>query len=1069
MMNLAQFSVKNPTLINMIMIITFVAGIFAMVMMPKEEMPAIEMGRFIITVSYRGVSPTEMETLVVKNIEDEISDVDDIDYIESTSKEGFATIMVVMEADADLDQSWNDLNTELDKVNNLPADADDPQMIRINMREMNEICNIVLSGDFSDNALRDMSEDFRDQLLEVDHVSKVKLAGTREREIWVEAIPEKLEQTGITLNEISSAIRTRNNNIPGGTITYGKQDFIMRCIGQYSSVEAIGNTVLRGSAQGGRILLKDLATITDTLEERKTLGKLNGTAGVTMRVYKKAEGNIITVMEDIREQAAAFEKNITGLHIEVRNDGSLDVKKSIYSLGNNMLLGIIFVFVLLLIFLGWKNALFAAWGIPFSFLLTLFIMNQFDITINNLSLFGMILVLGMIVDDAIIVLENVHRHREAGLPLKEAVIQGSHEITLPVIAAVLTTISAFLPLMFLSGGMGKFLGIFPKVVAIALAASLIESLLILPSHIAELGGQSKKKRGKKAESRITVWLQGHYENAAQWALGHRKTIMLGLSVLFIISIGILGMGLVKFEFFPSRASSTIVLNIKAPSGYRLENTNALVEKIEDHIASMPESVDVEAVVTNVGQLKERHQNQVESNYAEINIDLLDKDDMHYTHNDIRNSIRQFIDQLPGVSSYAFKEGSHGGAPRAEDIELRVKGEDFNTLAAIDVYLHEKLSAIPGITDIESDLQAGKNEIQILPHYDLLKNYGISQSQIASMVSTAAYGQTVSTYRGSGMDEFDIILKVKEDRVETLQDIQNLKITAINGDNIPLKELADFVITKGYSQINHYNQKRVMKVTASTTTYNNNGRMETLTPSEATSLLKGSGITNQDGALSDFSTRYPGYTLEFGGSAEQQAETYNSLYLALLIALLLIFTILATQFKSYVQPLIVMITIPFSLIGVILGLLITGLPFSVMTLIAVVALAGIVVNDSLVLVDFVNKERDRGTDRWNSLINAGSTRLRPILMTTVTTIGGFLPMILSSSSATEDYKPLAVAIAFGLAFATTLTLFVIPVLYSYVDSFFGRLKLTRFRTHLSFNDAMIIREKQRIKESNEPTT
>ncbi|MCD6182638.1 MAG: efflux RND transporter permease subunit [Candidatus Cloacimonetes bacterium] len=1068
-MSLAQFSVKNPTLINMIMIITFVAGIFAMVMMPKEEMPAIEMGRFIITVSYRGVSPTEMETLVVKNIEDEISDVDDIDYIESTSKEGFATIMVVMEADADLDQSWNDLNTELDKVNNLPADADDPQMIRINMREMNEICNIVLSGDFSDNALRDMSEDFRDQLLEVDHVSKVKLAGTREREIWVEAIPEKLEQTGITLNEISSAIRTRNNNIPGGTITYGKQDFIMRCIGQYSSVEAIGNTVLRGSAQGGRILLKDVATITDTLEERKTLGKLNGTAGVTMRVYKKAEGNIITVMEDIREQAAAFEKNITGLHIEVRNDGSLDVKKSIYSLGNNMLLGIIFVFVLLLIFLGWKNALFAAWGIPFSFLLTLFIMNQFDITINNLSLFGMILVLGMIVDDAIIVLENVHRHREAGLPLKEAVIQGSQEITLPVIAAVLTTISAFLPLMFLSGGMGKFLGIFPKVVAIALAASLIESLLILPSHIAELGGQSKKKRGKKAESRITVWLQGHYENAAQWALGHRKTIMLGLSVLFIISIGILGMGLVKFEFFPSRASSTIVLNIKAPSGYRLENTNALVEKIEDHIASMPESVDVEAVVTNVGQLKERHQNQVESNYAEINIDLLDKDDMHYTHNDIRNSIRQFIDQLPGVSSYAFKEGSHGGAPRAEDIELRVKGEDFNTLAAIDVYLNEKLSAIPGITDIESDLQAGKNEIQILPHYDLLKNYGISQSQIASMVSTAAYGQTVSTYRGSGMDEFDIILKVKEDRVETLQDIQNLKITAINGDNIPLKELADFVITKGYSQINHYNQKRVMKVTASTTTYNNNGRMETLTPSEATSLLKGSGITNQDGALSDFSTRYPGYTLEFGGSAEQQAETYNSLYLALLIALLLIFTILATQFKSYVQPLIVMITIPFSLIGVILGLLITGLPFSVMTLIAVVALAGIVVNDSLVLVDFVNKERDRGTDRWNSLINAGSTRLRPILMTTVTTIGGFLPMILSSSSATEDYKPLAVAIAFGLAFATTLTLFVIPVLYSYVDSFFGRLKLTRFRTHLSFNDAMIIREKQRIKESNEPTT
>jgi multidrug efflux pump subunit AcrB len=1056
-MSIANFSVKNPTLINMLMIIAFVAGIYAMVIMPKEEMPALDMGRFIITVSYRGVSPAEMESLVVKKIEDEIADVDDIDYIESTCSEGFARIMVVMESDADLDLAWNDINTELDKVNDLPVDANDPAIMRLNMREVNEICSLVLSGDFSDNALRDMSEDLQDVILDVEHVSKVQVTGTRQREIWIQTDKQALQQNGISLSEISSAVSTRNQNIPGGTITYGKQDFIMRSMGEYDTVDEIGETVLRGSAAGGRLLIDDVATVTDTLEEQVTIGKLNGTAGVNMSVYKKAEGNIITVMSDIRAAADEFAANIPGLTIEVRNDGSIDVKDSIYALGNNMLVGIILVFLVLLLFLGWKNALFAAWGIPFSFMLTFVLMYLFGITINNLTLFSMILVLGMIVDDAIIVLENVHRYREAGLSLHDAVIKGTNEIMWPVIAAVLTTVCAFLPLMFLQGGMGKFLGIFPKVVAIALAASLIESLLILPSHIAELGG-SKVHAAKKRGNKLTVWLQNHYANAAQWFLGHRRWVVLGVGTLFILSIVALGAGLVRFEFFPSRSSSTIVLNLKAPTGYRLENTNALTEKIEAYIASMPETSDVIAVVTNVGQLTENHQTQTESNYAEIKIDLKEEDDMTFTHDAIRNSIRGYLEDLPGVSTYAFKEGERGGPPTGNDVELRIKGENFNTLMAIESYLIETLEEIPGLTDIESDMQQGKNEIQIVPHYDQLANYGISQAQIVSLVNTAAYGQTISKYRGGEMDEFDIILKMQEDQVETLQNVQDLTVTASNGDLIPLKQLADFVITKGYSQIKHFDGKRVITVTASTTNYTTPSGMQTLSPSEATAILRGSTIQGTTGLLSDFDARFPGYILEYGGSAEQQSETYNSIYIALAIAVLLIFTILATQFGSYVQPLIVMATIPLALIGVIFGLIITGLPFSVMTLIAVVALAGIVVNDSLVLVDFVNRERQSGTDRWNSLINAGMTRLRPILMTTVTTIAGFMPMILSTSSATADYKPLAVAIAFGLSFGTLLTLFVIPVLYSYVDSFFGRFKLTRFKSHISFKEAMIIRGK-----------
>lgn len=1061
-MSIAGFSVKNPTLINMIMIIVFFVGIYTMIDMPKEEMPAIDMGRFIINVAYRGVTPSEIETLIVNKIEEEISDVDDVDYIESTSKEGLATIMVIMDSDADLEQAWNDINTELDKINDLPQDAEDPIVIEINMREINEICSLVIAGDFTDNALRDIAEDFKDVIKEVEHVSKVEIAGTREREIWVEADPVILNENNIDVNEISSAIINRNQNTPGGSIDFGKNQYLLRTTGEYDNIQEINETVLIMEDNGSNIVINDVATVTDTVEERVTISKLNGVQGVSLSVYKKAEGNIIAVMDEIKKTADDFATNIPGLDIEVRNDGSIDVRDSIYNLGSNAIIGIILVFFILFIFLGWKNAILAAWGIPFSFMLTFYLMRQFDVTMNNLSLFALILVLGMIVDDAIIVLENVHRHREKGLSLKQAVIKGTDEIMWPVISAVLTTMAAFLPMIFLQGNMGKFLAIFPIVVSIALAASLFECLVILPSHISEFGKSSKQKKVKQ-HNKITRILQERYETIAQWALGHRIIIVLVSITLFVLSISALSTGLVQFQFFPTHSSSTLVLNLKTVSGLKLEKTNEITEGIESYIAQMKENVDVEAVVTNVGQLTEHHQIQKETNYAELKIDLLDEDDMVYTHTQIETSIRSYLKTIPELTSFAFKEGERGGAPTGNDVELRIKGEDFNTMENIDVYLSDILSDIGGLSDIESNLLEGKNEIHVVPRYDKIKLYGINESQITSLLATATYGRTVSQFRGSGIEEYNIIVKFKEELIENLTQLQSLKLRSSSGELISINEIVDFVITKGYSEINHYDQKRVLTITASVTDYVINNKKMSPTPSEITAILRGNNITGERGLLFNFSTLYPGYTLEYGGSTEQQSETYNSLYLALAIALLLIFTILSTQFGSYVQPLIVMFTIPFALIGVIFGLMVTGLPFSVMTLISVVALAGVVVNDSLVLVDFVNKERERGIDRWNSLINAGKTRLRPILMTTITTIAGFMPMILSTSSASEDWKPLAVAMAFGLAFATTITLLVIPVIYSYVDSFFGRLKLTRFSKHISFREAMIIRETERLEQ------
>jgi len=1051
-MSIAKFSVEHSKLINMIMVIVFIVGIYSLIYMPKEEMPSVEFGAFYIVVSYRGVSPEEMENLVVNKIEEEIQDLDDIDFYESTCSAGRATIFIRLDPGADIDQLWSDLNTEMQNVTDLPDDADDPILVRLNMREVNEICTVALGGDFSENAIREIADDYKDEILDLHNIANVEIAGTRDREIWIEGDVNKLDQYGLSIYDLINNITNRNKNVPAGDIRFGRAEFLIRTIGEFETIDEIENVIVKMDSNGRAIRIGNVATVIDTLEEKVTIGKLNGDKAVNVNIYMDAEGNILRVMKDVRENSTAFQKNIPGLNLEVRNDGSIEVKNSLNTLGNNALLGIILVFITLFIFIGWRNALFAAWGIPFSFFLTFLIMDLLGVTMNNLSLFALILVIGMIVDDAIIVLENVHRYREQGMSAKEAAIKGTNEIMWPVIAAVATTVAAFLPMLLMSGVMGQFLSVFPIVVSIALFASLLECLIILPSHIADFSKKTVENLQDKTH-KLHNWLVKWYQYLIKRALKYRFIPVILIIIALFLAIGALGMGLVKFEFFPSGTPKTIILNLETPVGTSLEKTDDVVTKIEDFIQNMDESKDVEAIVTTIGQYTENHRTQIETSNAEVKIDLLDANDLTYSVEQIKGTIRKFLETVPGLFSYKFIEGERGGPPTDADIELRIIGNNIDKLESIGSYVISVLENIPGVTDLETNMDDGKKEIKILPRHEKLGLNGLTVNDISSLVSIASYGAPISQFRGAELDEYDIVVRVKEEQINDVSDLRELKIATRTGDLIPLKELADFEISAGYSQIQHYNGNRVLTVTGNTTTFNENGKVVKQTPDEVTSILKGNMLTGQEGLLSNFTERFPGYQLQYGGVTQQRTEVYNSLYIALVVALILIFAILAAKFNSYVQPFIVMLTIPFAIIGVIFGLIITSLPFSLMTLIAVLALAGVVVNDSLVLVDFVNREREHGVDRWNSLINAGSVRLRPIIMTTVTTIAGFMPILLSSSSEVQDWKPIAVSIAFGLAFATILTLFIIPVVYSYIDSIFGKLGLTRFKTHKKFDECV----------------
>ncbi len=1035
----------------MLTLAILIFGLISMVNMPREEYPAVDFGSTIVVVPYPGVSPEEIEKLLVRPLETALGNLEDLDYLTAVAEEGRAMVRVVFTSNVSSDEAFDRVSREVNKINDFPDDALDPVIIRLNMREINPIAQIVVTGvDFDSMALQEVAENLSDGIQNIDNISKVELIGERERQIQIDADQARLDAYGLSLSDLSAALGARNMNIPAGSARFGKVEFLVRTLGEFGSLDEISSLIVQTDASGRAIRIGDVAAVKDTLEKRQTMARLNGVESVSIFLYKKGDGNIIKVMKEVRAYVENYQKNVPGIKISVRNDGSVDVKNGINALGKNALIGIILVFVALLIFLGFRNALLASFGIPLSILIAFWLIPAFNITLNNLTIFGFIIVVGMVVDNSIVVLENIHRLREEGFCHRDAIVMGVDQVISPVFSSTLTTVAAFLPLLLLEGVMGSFLGVFPIVVSIALLGSWFQSMVVLPNNVFQFGHSEPSKQDRS--SRIIAPLIKFYQKLVTRALKHRQITVWSTVLMLILSFAVLGTGAIKFEFFPTTQSQTISLQLQTPVGTALEETEKIVSQVESFVLNMKYKQDVQFVVANVGATGGEVQRDYATSNAQLNIDLVDLKKMKYTHDQIRNEIRGFLDKLPGLYSYKFSRGQ-AGPPIGNDVELRIKGKSLERLAFIADVVKNDLKQIPGVTDIDDSFDKGNKEVRIIPRHDMLIMNGLTVAQIASAIRTASTGSEVSKYRGEGVDEYPIVVKLQDAYTREMENLKNLKIRTRTGDLIAIRDLAEFEITSSLSKIEHRDQDRIITVTASVSTYDKNGRQVKRSPSEVNTLLMGNKLRGQDGMLANFEQRFPGYTLESGGVQEEQRKSYASLGRLFILALLMIFTILASQFKSYVQPLIVMLTIPFAFIGVILGLLVTGLPFSLNTLISVVALAGVVVNNAIILIDFINSERDKGVDRWNAIIKAGSARLRPIILTTATTVAGMLPLVFSTDPSAQAWRPLAVSFTFGLLFATFLTLFIIPVIYSMVDSFFGKLHMTRFKEHSKFTDAM----------------
>jgi multidrug efflux pump subunit AcrB len=1018
-MSIARFSVKNPIFANLITILVYVFGIMYAAQLSREVFPSIDFGYIMITTTYAGASPEDIENLITTPIEDAVAVVDGIDEMTSQSMEGISIVLIKAELNiegAALDQMLNDVKNQVDKVKkDLPDDGNDPECMKLEPEFA--VITTGVFGNVSEEALRETADRLKNKFELIDGVSSVTMNGYRDREFWVEVDPRKLEATNLTLTKIVTAIKQNNLNVPGGTLKEKDKDLLIRAIGEVKTAEDIAKIVVSSRSEGV-VRIGDIARVTETYHEEDTINRLNGKHSITIGVTKKTGGDVIEIAAEVKkivEEEKAYTQ--AGVSISTLMDESKYVEKRQNTLLKNAMLGMALVLLLLYLFLDTRVALWAAQGIPFCFLILFIFMYYDGMTLNLLSMFAMLLVLGIVVDDAIVVGENIYRYYEGGMPLKEAAIVGTEEVIMPILAAVLTNIASFIPLIFMSGIMGKFMVTIPIVVIVVFMASLLESFVLLPSHLVEFGGRKKSKNENNGEKLGRFWhwfdqVRNSYGRLLEKLIDRRYLVLSGL-VGFMIFTLIFGMLTMKVVFQEKSIAEKFTATINMPVDSSLEETEKVANRVEELIRKLPAD-EVAAVVTKIGGTSSRFVTTSSSYVGEIQVELTEHGYKNVGAETIINELRKKTGDIPGALSITYEEEAKG-PPTGSAVSMEIRGEDFSVLTKLAGDIENKLRSIKGVTDIDDDYDTGKEEIRF--YFDDFKmgTLGLDVSSVTAEIRNAFSGGDAGSIR-RGDEKLDIIVKYQEG-LDTIDHLRNLSVPNAGGDRIPIKSVADIAFDKGLLKINHTDRDRTITVSAN------------VVAGQATS-----GAVNQE-LIKTFGTRsaeYAGYSFTYGGEFQDTQESVSSLEVLLLIAILIVYLIMALLFQSYLQPLIVMTALPFSFIGVIYGLFIMDLNLSITALIGVVALVGLVVNDSIVLVDFINRSRDQGMGVRESVLESGKVRLRPIILTTVTTIGGLLSMALGIGGSEPMLTPMASVVVWGLMFSTTLTLLIVPCLYMVVE-------------------------------------
>jgi multidrug efflux pump subunit AcrB len=1011
---MVRYFVRNSVFVNLLMMVILVAGVLIYLSITREIFPEFSLDSISVRTVYPGVSPQEMEKLITIKIEDEIADIDGVDNIYSESQEGLSLITVELSDYADLNRILNDISSAIDRIEDLPKDAEDPVVSEIK----NAFPTITVSvyGDLPELTMKEIAEDVRNNLREIPGVAQVYLSGAREREIWVEVDPRRLEQYQLRLEDIKKALEAQNLNLPGGTIKTDRGEFLLRTVGEILEARELETVILRSDPQGNVLSLSQVARVRDHFEEPVTLGRFNGRPAMNLSVSKEKRGDAIAISKAVHQFVAQYENRLPpGVSLGAFNDTSVYIKNRLNTLKRNGLAGFALVLVILCIFFNFRVAGMTALGIPVSFAGALLLMRGFGISLNMVSMFSLILVLGIIVDDAIVVSENTYRYMEQGVAPQEAAVLGTQQVLAPVVATVVTTIAAFLPLLLMAGHMGKFMSVIPKVVTFALIASLMEALVILPSHLADWSSKKYRKGGTHRSERWFNALRAHYVRFLAFSLRWKYVSLvasLGITAI-VVTFALTRIPLTLFHEFES---TQFFINVETPVTSKIEDTRDVIARIEKVLMETLPSTELKTVASNTGLIFLDINRIVQgSNGGQIIVELTEADKRNRSGNEIINELRKRTAGIPGATKIQYMKPQAG--PGGPAIEIRAVGDEFSILQEIAEKVKGYLTTFPAAKDIRDDFLPGKKELRIVARPEA-RSLGLDVASIARQVRSSFYGTESSKILRSDED-IPIVVKYPESFRDRPSRVEDLVLTTPGGEKVYFSEVAELTEAPGSSKIIRSDQKRSITVLADVDEKEGN----TL---EITNAVRS--------AFANLQAQYPGYKLEFKGERQELEQSMQDLLKSFLVAVLLVYLILGALFKSYIQPLVVMLAIPFAANGVILGHTVMGLSLGLLSLMGMVALAGVVVNDSLLLVSFVNELRREGTPLVQALLRSGQIRLRPILLTTATTVAGLTPLGFFASGQAKFLSPMAISIIFGLTVSTVLTLIIIPCSYAIVEEF-----------------------------------
>lgn len=1037
----------NPVAANLLMFLFIVIGIISLNTITVEVMPEFELDTITVSTPYPGASPDEVEAGVLTRLEDAIDGTEGIKKMRSIASEGSGTIVIEVSEDADTTKVRDEVEAAVGRVSTLPKETERPVVSEIDT--IKQVINVVLFGDVPERVLKTLAEQTRDELTAFDNISQAQVVGARSDEISINVSETALRKHNLTLEAVSLAISRASLDLPAGSIKTNGGEILLRTQGQRYQGRAFEDIVLISDPDGTKVHLGDVADVRDAFEDTDLATRFDGTPAVMVRVFRVGKQGALDVVDTVKEYVESRSATLPkGVRIDTWQDDSELLRSRLSLLVRNAGAGLALVFLGLALFLDLRLAFWTMAAIPMAFLGSFAIMQNGDITINMISLFGLIIVLGIVVDDAIVVGENVFAHRQAGKSPKEAAILGIQEMAVPVTFAILTSIAAFAPILFVDGVIGKFLAQIPVVVISVLVISLIDALFVLPAHLAHSKHKEKKGPIARLQAKLDRGLQWVINKPYGWlidrALRFRYVTLGGAIGLLLLTFGLIGGGHVKFEFLPEIDSDNVVASLVMPQGTPKEQTQVMVERLEKAAEQLRQEYDtklgfdktrgngeavnetadgenakptsvVRHVFTAIGEqptTKEQSGNRSGwggAHLAEVNLQLLEGEERGISSSELADRWRAILGEMPGVSSLSFTSSLFSAG---EDINIELSHQNEAVLIAAADKLKKAIAKYPGTRDVDDSFEPGKLEYRF-ELTDEGRTLGVTLEMLAIQARHAFYGAEAQRIQ-RGRDEVKVMVRFPADQRESVVDIESMRFNLRDGTEVPFSKVARLKEGRGYAAINRTDRRRVITVTADVD--------ENITNANEVNQALIADV------LPGLKRDYAGLAYAFEGQRKEQIESMTSLASNFFVGMFLIYGLLPIPFKSYTQPLLVMSAIPFGVVGAVIGHLIMGYDLSLMSSFGIVALAGVVVNDSLIIIDLINRQSKGGMPLIDNLLSCGKRRFRPIMLTTLTTFFGLMPMIFETSLQARFLIPMTLSLGFGVLFATGITLILVPVLY-----------------------------------------